>query len=724
MYISLNWLKNFISLQKFSERRISDETTPIDVLLQYYKFPVNQLTLAGFEIEDITHEKEAVTSNIVIEVDTTPNRSDVNNMVGLSRELRSLMNFPLQKFSAYPGVNQIPTYLSFSKLGLNTHKLKSNGTNSIFFQQLSNIRVKDSPTWLKKRLTHVNINPINNIIDLTNYSMAEWGQPMHVYDLDKIAKLIKLGPTDILNLSIRNAKPNEAFIALNNISYELNEEILVIAANDTPIGLAGIIGSLETMVDENTTTILLECGHFDTKKIRKATKKLGLRTEAASLYEKGISSITPRLAFQHTLKLLNLTGNGKLKHSTNLLKTNSKLSERIISVQFTNINKILGSTKINTSSNLISLTRNEILECFKRLNFGVVNLTQEKVLLKIPEYRIHDIESEIDVIEEIGRIYGFNKFLPILPSAKSLGKISSEQKCIELTRKFLISNSFNEFIQYSLVLGKEKQNQTILNPLSQEYSNLRNTLLPNIIETIQYNIKQRNDCISGFEIGRVFNKKLNTEATMVAGIFGGSNYRTEWTNQYQVLTWYEAKALVNNLLRFLNIELEWSQIKTNLSEQFHPGRSAILHQNFQELGIFSQIHPLYAKQNNLPSSLFLFELNLTQLSNLNLIKTKKYERFSIYPKITKDISFEVSNTITVDQFVNKVRSFAQKHETENIFIEVKLFDNYQNQKLLNSRVLGLNLTYKSLNKTLLTTDIDQITNNITNAVSDSLKSQS
>lgn len=723
MYISLNWLKNFISLQKFSENAISDETTPIDILLQYYKFPVNQLTLAGFEIEDITHKKDAETSNIIIEIDTTPNRSDVNNMVGLSRELRSLMNFPLQKFLAYPDINQIPTYLSFSKSGLKSHKLKSNGINSIFFQQLSSITVKDSPPWLRKRLTDVNINPINNIIDLTNYSMAEWGQPMHVYDLDKIAKLTNIGSNDTLNISIRNANSNEIFVGLNNVSYELTEDIMLITANNIAIGIAGIIGSAETMVDENTTTILLECGHFDTKKIRQATKKLGLRTEAASLYEKGISSITPRLAFQHTIKLLNLIGDANVKHSKTLLKTNSKLSQRIISIQFDSVNKILGSSKINNSSNLTNLTRNEILECFKRLNFNIINLTPERVLLTIPEYRTHDIESEIDIIEEIGRIYGFNKFLPILPSAKSLGKISREQKHIELTRKFLINNSFNEFIQYSLVLGKEDQNQTIFNPLSQEYSGLRNTLLPNIVETIKYNIKQRNDCISGFEIGRVFNKKLNTETTMVAGIFGGSSYRAEWTNQYQILTWYEAKATINNLLQSLNIELEWSQIKANLNEQFHPGRSALLHQNFQELGVFSQIHPLYAKQNNLPSSLFLFELNLTQISQLNLLKTKKYERFSIYPKITKDISFEVSNTITVDQFINKVKTLAQKYETENVFIDVKLFDNYKNQKLLNSRVLGLSLTYKSLTKTLLTADIDQITNNITNDIDQLLKLQ-
>lgn len=720
MYISLNWLKSFISLKKFSGDIILKETTSVDTLLQYYKFPVNQLTLAGFEIEDITCIRDELAANIVIEIDTTPNRSDVNNMVGFSRELQSLMNFPLQKFSTYPNINQIPTYLGFSKSGLKNERLASSEVSSIFFQQLSNVNIKDSPPWLKKRLTSVNINPTNNIIDLTNYSMAEWGQPMQVYDLDKISKLTQTDQDKNLTISIRNAYSNETFIASNNVSYELSGENLLITANNIPIGIAGIIGSADTLVDENTTTILLECGHFDTKRIRQSTKRLGLRTEVASLYEKGISPITPRLAFQHTLKLLNLTTDAKVKHSHILFKTNSKLSQRILSIQFTNVNKILGSIKTNSSSSSINLTRSEILECFKRLNFNVINVTSENVLLTIPEYRTHDIESEIDVIEEIGRIYGFNKFLPILPSTKSLGKISGEQKFIELTRKFLINNSFNELIEYSLVLGKVGQNQSLLNPLSQEYSSLRTTLLPNIIETIQYNIKQRNECISGFEIGRVFNKNLNREATMVAGIFGGQSYRSEWTNQYQTLSWYEAKATINNLLQALNIDLEWSQIKSNLSPQFHSGRSAVLHRDFKELGIFTQIHPLYAKQNNLPTSLFLFELNLTQISKLDLTKTKKYERFSIYPKITKDISFEVSNTITVDQFINNVKTLVQKQETENIFIELELFDNYQNPKLLSSRILGLTLTYKSLTRTLLTADIDDITCNIVDEVNNLL----
>jgi|TARA_B100000524_G_C23650113_1_gene369848 phenylalanyl-tRNA synthetase beta chain len=710
MYISTNWLKNFIKIDKI-DQTTTLKTNEFEKILAYSQFPTDLLTLTGFEVEDICQETYKNEKDIIIELDTTPNRSDVNNMVGFSREISSLMNFPLRKKSFFNENKQIPTHLSFSNPKNNTKKIDPTYCTSLFFHQMNNIKVKDSPQWLQKRLLSNQMNPLNNVVDLTNYSIIEWGQPLHVYDLDKIKTLIPETKTN-LQLGIRTAHKEEKFKGLDNNEYILSPKNHVITANNIAIAIAGVIGGEETAIDENTTNILLECGNFNAKKVRQSSRSLGIRTDASTYFGKGVAHTTSNLAFQHTIKLLQLICNGKSINDSTILYSQAQFINRVINLNFSNVSETLGEIYDYQIKKSRFLETTEILNCLERLNFKITEINDKNCLVNIPEYRSHDLEYEIDIIEEIGRIYGFNNFISRLPTNYRIGKISKEQQIIDTLQKQLINQGFNELIHYSLNSGNLPNKIKLINPLGVEYATLRSTLLFNLLESAIYNNNQRNKTLTGFEIGRVFNKEKNKEYTLLAGLFGGQEYKTNWETTNQNLSWYEAKNSVNKLFNSLNLSIDWYQLTKNLGQQFHPGRSALLKLNEIEIGTFTQINPLYAKQNNLSRFIFLFEINITRLSQIRNQPQKKYKVFSTYPKISKDISLKIPNHITNEQALNLLKIISQKIKSSDLKISIKLFDNYEGQENQNSRILGYTLTYQSNTRTLLKTEIDNLTEQI------------
>jgi phenylalanyl-tRNA synthetase beta chain len=721
MYISTNWLKSFINLEKIE---IKNKQTSIESerLLSYSQFPTELLTLTGFEVEDITTETYENKTDLIVEIDTTPNRSDVNNMVGFSREISSLMNFPLPTKPFFKEKKNIPTHLKFStEQNTNINQTSNEFVTSLFFHQMENIKVNDSPTWLKQRLLSNNMNPINNVVDLTNYSIIEWGQPLHIYDFDKIKNLTKQN-SEKIKLGLRPGYKDEKFLALDDITYILNEKNYVITANDIAISIAGVIGGKTTAIDETTTNIVLECGNFNSKKVRQSSRKLGINTDASSYFGKGVAHTTSNLAFQHTIKLLQLLCHGNSIISSTIFYSQAKFINRTLTLNFANVCETLGEIYDVKAKQTRTLTASEILTCLNRLNFTVDQITDSNCTLQIPEYRSHDIEYEIDIIEEIGRIYGFNNFIPRLPTTYRLGKISYEQQLINNFQKLLINQGFNELIHYSLNSGNLPNKIKLFNPLGVEYSALRSTLMFNLLDSAIYNTNQRNSSLSGFEIGRVFNYKKNAEYTLLAGIFGGSAYKTEWNKPLQTLSWYEAKNTIITLFNNMNINnVNWSQLTQNLGPQFHPGRSALLHYKHKEIGTFTQINPLYAKQNNLSRSIYLFEINVTYLSQLHVNQAQKYKNFSTYPKINKDISLEVSTNLTNTQLLTLIKQIIKIKKTEELKISVKLFDNYGQKENNNKRILGYTLTYQSNTRTLLKGEIDTLTQEIVDTLKSKLK---
>lgn len=703
MLISLNWLKSFVAIDEISNFK---KLSVNEKLMTYFQFPTNQLTLTGFELENLFEKKIENKNDIILEIDTTPNRSDITNIIGFSREIKSLMNFPLRNTIVYR-TNEIPTNLDFTKnkKTLNTQTLKY-ATSLILFQ-ITNVKVKNSPNWLKKRLLSNNILPKNTITDLAAYVTLEWGQPINIYDLNKIKSLFSVEDKKI-QIGMRKAKSGEIFNAINDENYILDSEEIVLTANNIPIAISGIISQKDLEVNLETNEILIECSNFFAKKITQTSKHLRLKTNTSSLHGKNISHTLSNLAFQHLIKLINLSNGNKNCENIILLKPQKDLINRFIKIEYLKIQKILGKIKNQTSS----LTKLEIIDACERLNFKVIESDNNNCIVHVAEYRAHLIETDFDVIEEIGRIYGFNNLSSILPDTKKLGQITNEKQLIDITKNFLIIEGFNELVQYSFASKKNNQNIQIVNPLGNEYSTLRTSLLDNLIETQIYNKNQRNSNSSYFEIGRVFSKKYQEEYTMVGGVFGSEDYKNTWNSKVQNLSWYAGKCFLNSLFQNINLEIQWEQLNENIGEEFHPKRSAILHSKLIEIGTFTQIHPLYAKQKNISPSLLFFEINLTRLSQLEKRNNEKYQNFSIYPKITKDISFEIENNISVDKFRNKIKETFQNLKVNELELDVQLFDNYQIENTINKRRLGFKLNYQSKNKTLLNSEIEKITERI------------
>jgi phenylalanyl-tRNA synthetase beta chain len=718
MYISINWIKSLLELNNFSDYlNKTDETNKtysLRNLLKYYGFNIDQLTLTGFEVEDIYTTTFLDEKDIIVEIDTTPNRADVSNLIGFTREICSLMKFSLITKPYFLNEIELKNNKLIRKADKEQKVIKPNPEySSCLMGLVNNIKVTDSPKWLQKRLLSTEINPINNFVDISNYIMEEWGQPLHMYDFDKIVHITK---SKNFKIGIRYAIAGETFVGLNDEKYTLNEKNLIITANDYPIALAGILGGKETCVDKNTQNVLLECFVFNAKKIRQSSRSLGLQTKASSVYTKGVSPEITQIAFQRALKLIELSSQNsnvfKIKLAPQI--KNSKIK---IKLEFEEVREILG--KIVTKQNQRNLNNKEILNCLKQLNFPLFEIEEKTCIVQIPLQRKDDLESKIDLIEEIGRIYGFNKFVSYLPESKQLGTVSKEEAIVSRLRPILINEGFNEIINYSFKPQKQDTEMQILNPLGLEFANLRTSLIPNLVETTQNNLKQRNPISWGFEFGRTFNKVLNVEYTMLSGIFGGVTYKSDWdykNSQQTTLTWYEAKDKINKIGKSIGLNLNWAKVGTEMGGMYHPGRTAILSCNAKEIGFFSQLNPLYAKQNDLPCNIFLFELNLTKISILEQTKEKIYSAFSPFPKIRKDITFNVPIETSSQQFLKEFCDKISSIDNINLLKEVTIFDEYKNDKETTIKSLGIKLTFQSETETLQTSEVETVMNKISEKI--------
>lgn len=672
MLVSINWLRNFISLENISNLK------NLNYGLDYSEFPIDKLTLSGFELENLIRKKTLEEKDLIIEVDSTPNRSDITNFVGFIREIKSIMNLDIIKNPVYKEIKNVPNTINLSQ---NCVIINRENLNSFLIYQISNVEIKKSPNWLKKRILSHGINPQNFIIDLKNYIFLEWGQPINLYDLNKLEKLRK--NKEIVEMGTCKVE-NYKNVQTSNFLEKSNS----IIKNTNKIGLESIIEKKDCFIDENTTNVIIEYSVLDKKNVLKTNKNI---------------------VFQHFIKLACLLGKTKLINSKLIFGTKTNNTDRFIKINFSTVKEILGKSKLSTNKEDQLITNEEIRGCLKRLNFLIVTSGEKSCILKVSPQRAELVKSELDIIEEIGRIYGFNNLIQILPRIKNLGTITRERKIVELIKNELIRAGFNELFQYSFSTLENNKNIKLQNPLSNEYSTLRTTQLPSLIENINYNKNQRNYSCSAFEIGRIFSKINKNENTMVSGFFGGENYRSDWNNKVQKLSWYEGKELINGLIKVFGISLEWSQVERNIGYEFHPGRTAFLHLYKNEIGIFTQIHPLYAKKNNLSKSLFFFEINLTRISQLKNIIIKKYIKISIYPKISKDLSFEISNNLSVKRLLSFIKKEFKYLNLENLELNIDIFDNYQILNLPRYRKVGFKLSYQSILKTLIKKEIEEIT---------------
>jgi phenylalanyl-tRNA synthetase beta chain len=701
MQTSLKWVNELINL----------ETVNLDYLIE-------KLTLGGFEVEEVIELDINDKKETVLDISATANRSDSLSIEGISKEIAALLNKPV-RFTNY--VNEHSNWEQEIK---NLSSIIENEQNCSTFismkvENLTNFKV---PKWLKQKLISSGINPVNNLLDFQNYILLETGYPFEFYDLDKISTKLN---TSKFKLSIETNQNQKTFLANNDTTYSLNKPTLLIKANSIPISIGGIIPNKNFCYSDRTKSLLIEGSIFNSTIIRQESRSLGLRTDRSARYEKSLKDTNLLKSFYKLIWLLRIE-NPNLVCKLHTINQSVKQNSKPILLKYKTVKEILGPIKQYAKSETY-ISPKLITNYLTRLNFNS-QYDESKVTWKvdIPNSRSDDITREIDLIEEIGRLHGFNNFLARLPKLKTIGSEDYSYQTRKKITSCLLNFGFNELIHYSLVKEQTftKNEIQLINPLIGDYSNLRSTLLPNLIQTVKENLKQGNQVIEGFEFGHVFltkNKNLQNfqEKEYVSGIFGGTSSKLIWSDAAKPLAWFEAKGKLEQFFKQLNIEPKW-KINSfgNNNKIFHPYCTAKLYlDNEINLGVFGQIHPILAKKLNICSNLYLFELDFKLIQDqIQINKLKLYEEYSSYPKIVKDLSFIIHEDISFE----KIQELLYFNGTK-FLSNISLLDEYNGKSIPNNHIsLCLQLTFQSNEKTLQNKEIEMIIQNLQLLLSDRL----
>ena len=690
MYTSLDWINELVSL----------ETVQLNDL-------IDKLTLGGFEVEETLEIEINKQKKTVLDISSTANRADSLSIKGIAKEVTALLNTQsLESLYTQQALNyqhQIEDTLISSEPSINYSTFVA-----ITIENLTDFTI---PKWLTEKLLCSEIEPSKNLLDFQTYILLETGYPFEFYDLDRVKQISK---TENFKFTLKPATENTIFTANNNLKYNLDPSILVVEANNYPLSIAGIIPNETVSYTPETNSLLIEASIFNSKKIRQQSRILGVRTDRSARYEKGLNNSSFIQALIRLVSLLKIS-NPELVckiHTTSQVEQ-PELSKIVLGYE--NIIEILGPVRDHSNQESTQLLPIQITNYLNRLNF-IFSFDEKSLIwiVEVPISRVDDIEREIDLIEEIGRLHGFNNFVTDLPNIYNIGKEDfSYQVRKKLTTCFL-NEGFNELIQYSLVNEKASNSIHLINPLVTDYSTLRTSLLPKLIQTVGENLKQSNNILEGFEYGHVFSgdiKSNYTEKEVISGIFGGLKSKRQWNDTATTLSWFEGKGKIEELFKKLNISVYW---KNSTLEKYdnilHPYRTAELYLSDQSnVGVFGQIHPIAAKKNNISTGLFLFEFNFEILKNeFQQKKLSLYQPYSLYPKITKDLSFIVDRKI----LFTEIKATILNHGTKDLR-HVDLLDEYQGSSIPKHQTsLCIQLTFQSTEKTLVTKKIDEILNNL------------
>ena len=696
MQISLKWIQELVNLQKVN----------LDDL-------INKLILGGFEVEDILEVEVADTKLTTLDISATANRSDSLSIQGLSLEIASLLNqspkTSIYSTKLYSWATDLEKFQS-TKLS----KTECLGFITVIIENLSDFT---SPEWLKQKLITSGVIPQNNLSDFQNYITLETGYPLEFYDFQQISLHLE---KENFQFYLRDSTNFSHFVATNDMSYKLDNSILTITADKLPISIAGIITSKNTTYSNNTNSLLIEGSIFNAAKIRQESRLLGLRTDRSSRYEKSLKTTNLLKSVYRLISLLRIN-NPKLVCKLHTLEQPLPDPIQTIELNYEKIKQVLGPIQKTKDNSYHYISPQVITDLLKRLQFNVSYSNQNYTWqVRIPSLRSNDITQEIDLIEEIGRIYGFNNFLTRLPEIKTVGSEDANYQTRKKLTSCLINLGLNELIQYSLV-NKETylENEIkLVNPLVKDYSYLRSSLLPNLLESLEKNLKKGNLILEGFEYGHIFSQHSSSiieETEYVAGVFGGIRVKSNWSEKSRILNWFEAKGKIDQLFKRLNINTYWELFQPIKEKDiFHPYCTAqIFTRNQTKLGIFGKISPLLAKKLNISIATYLFEFNFEVIQQqIQINKLSAYQEYSLYPKIIKDLSFVVKNNIPFNQIEKILYLNGSK-----FLKEIYLLDEYQGTSIPETYTsLCLQLVFQSNHKTLTNKKIERIMNHLTNVL--------
>lgn len=638
-------------------------------------------------------------NDVILDLATTANRADALSMVGIAREVAALTDAEIR----LPEVRE-QDIASNSSFTINIQEPEA--CMAYIGTIIEGVKVAPSPDWLKWRLEAAGTRPINNVVDITNYVLLEWGQPLHAFDREKLQQVA--GSKD-LTIGVRFAKEGEKLRTLDEQERELALQNLLITANDKPVALAGVMGGEETEVSEGTSNIVLEAALFDPVDIRRSSRAQGMRSEASTRYERGVNQVELESACKRAIALLQeLAGGTPVARAMSDNRVDFSRLEAI-ELRLSRIHQVLGEVNKENGTGYIEATDVETILGALGCDLEPIFETESTWSVKVPPYRYRDLEREIDLIEEVARLYGYDRFCDTFPAKTEPGYLSSEYAIKNKLRAVLRGVGLTEVVQYSLVkpTGKEV---TLANPLFAEYSALRGEMFSGLLDAFAYNQSQGNGSLNAFEIERVFYQEAGElqERDSVAGIMGGNiTSQGMWVDggKGKPMTWYHAKGVLENAFSNLGVSVEYRPESDE--PRLHPGRTAALWLQGRRLGIFGQIHPQLAQQRDLANEVYLFELDfhllLTAL-NRDAITTPKFQTYSTYPGSARDLAFFAPLDLSVSA-IEKIMSKAGG----KLLQRIEVFDEYKGENVPEGqRSLAFNLVYQASDRTLTDKDVDPV----------------
>jgi phenylalanyl-tRNA synthetase beta chain len=666
-----------------------------------YIFPEENLTI-GAQVAPLLG-----LDDVILDITPTANRADAMSMVGVAREIAALTGAALKL--PKPAQISIPKPRKALKLNISENQACPAYIGTV----IAGVKIAPSPEWLRTRLESAGVRPINNVVDITNYILLEWGQPLHAFDREK---LLKVANSKELTIGVRFATDGETLLTLDEQNRPLKSQNLLITANDVPVAIGGVIGGKSTEVSENTQNIVLEAALFDPVTVRRSARAQSIRTESSARYERGVNQIELELACQRAIALIIELAGGTVIEQV-IADHRPDHFNRNIQLRLERVNQVLGPVQMEIEPGQIAAEDVERILTDLGCKLETVRDNPQVWAVTVPSYRYRDLEREIDLIEEVARLYGYDRFCDTLPGKTEPGGLSLEQQLQRKVREGFRAAGLTEVVQYSLV--KPVGDEVILaNPLFAEYSALRTNLLDGLITAFEYNQAQGNGALNAFEIGRIFwrNGDDVEEADQIAGILGGDiTPQGRWTRSGKaaIMTWYEAKGILENVFQYLGIAVEYRPETTD--SRLHPGRTASLWLRGKHLGIFGQIHPQLRQAKGLIDAVYGFELNwevlLLALQQDKLI-TPRYQAYSSYPAVERDLAFFAPISLSFAE-LEKVMLKAGKP----LLAEVELFDDYQGQNVpANQRSLAFSLAYRASDRTLTDQEVEPIHNQVREAL--------
>ncbi|MEM9767458.1 MAG: phenylalanine--tRNA ligase subunit beta, partial [Cyanobacteria bacterium P01_D01_bin.71] len=583
--------------------------------------------------------------DVVLDVTSTANRADALSMVGIAREVAAITGVELK-------LPQAPAVAIAAESDSVTVKLTDEKACPIYIATvLEQVKIGPSPAWLQQRLQAADTRPINNIVDITNYVLLEWGQPLHAFDGDRLAAV---ADSASYTLGVRSGRVGETLVTLDSQERSLKPESLVITANDQPVALAGVMGGEATEVVDSTTTVTLEAAYFDAAVIRKSARSQGLRTEASARYERGVNPAELSLACDRAVHLMTTLAAAQV---TTQVIDRTPIGEitptRTLDLRLQRVRNILGPVTNLGSSRPAPMPTDQIQAVLETLGCTVEKGTEEVWQVTVPPFRYRDLEREIDLIEEVARIYGYNHFANTLPQAASGGTLSPEAALAQKLRQACRGAGLTELIHYSLTKPTTSDQVVLANPLFTEYAALRTDLIDGLVEAYKFNLEQGNGPLNGFEVGRIF--KLadgqSQESEVVGGILGGDARQGKWVtgDRLQPLSWFEAKGVLEAIFQRLGLTVDYRVDADD--ERLHPGRTASLWVRGRlRLGTFGQLHPKLRQAQDLPSEVYVFQLDWSVLVTClasGQHKAIKFQPYSPFPASDRDLAFYAPVEVTV-----------------------------------------------------------------------------